>query len=123
MKKILLSLGLLIFLFSSCDRVENPIPNDLGNYDVALFPGNYGTEYSYPTFGQNTNTNVNVLLEDYTGHQCGNCPVGASIAESIEDANNGRVIVVSEHAGAGGISQFQRVYTPMSHPLNLLKWW
>lgn len=98
--------------FSACDRVENPIPNDLGNYDISLFPGNYATEYSYPTFGTNTNTNLNVLLEDYTGHLCGNCPAGATIAKSIEDANPGRVFAMSVHAGAGGISGFQETHKP-----------
>jgi hypothetical protein len=98
--------------FASCDRVENPIPGDAANYDITLFPGNYAAQYNYPTFGANNNSNVNVLIEDYTGHQCGNCPAGAIAAKGVEDANPGRVIVVSEHAGYGGISQYQRIHTP-----------
>ena len=112
MKHIIFCMAIFIFMLSACDRVENPIPYDIGNYDISLFPGNYATDYNYPTFGPNNNTNVNVLLEDYTGHQCGNCPDGAATAKGIADANPGRVIVISEHAGAGGISQYQRVHTP-----------
>ncbi len=112
MRKLLFYLSIFAFISTACDRVENPIPNDLGNYDVTLFPGNYATEYSYPSFGANTNSNVNVLIEDYTGHKCGNCPQGAMVAKALEDANPSRIIAISEHAGAGGVSQFQRVNTP-----------
>ena len=101
-----------LFFFFACDRVENPIPQNSGAYDISLYPGNYATDYNYPSFGTNSNTNLNVLLEDYTGHQCGNCPIAGTNAKNIEAANNGRVIVVSEHAGAGGISQYQRIHVP-----------
>ena len=110
MKKVLLFI-LTVSLFFSCDRVKNPIPIDSANYDITLFPGNFATEYNYPSFGQNNNTNVNVLIEDYTGHQCGNCPQAAVVAKNIETANPGRVFVISEHAGTGGISQYQRWHT------------
>ena len=111
MKKVLLIIA-SVALFYSCDRVKNPIPIDSANYDITLFPGNFATQYNYPSFGTNNNTNVNVLIEDYTGHQCGNCPQAAVVANNIENANPGRVFVISEHAGTGGISQYQRWYTP-----------
>lgn len=40
-----------------------------------------------------------VLLEDYTGQTCGNCPAANAIAGSIKDAHAGRVIVMEVHAG------------------------
>lgn len=112
MKYIVFYFLALVLVISSCDRVENPIPVDKANYDITLFPGNYATEYNYPTFGTNNNTNVNVLIEDFTGHQCGNCPPAAVVAKNIEAANPGRVFSISEHAGYGGVSQYQRSYTP-----------
>jgi hypothetical protein len=112
MRKLLVLLIGSSLLFNACDRVKNPIPIDSANYDVSLFPGNYATEYNYPSFGTNSNTNVNVLIEDYTGHQCGNCPVAAIVAKNIEAANPGRVFAISEHAGAGGVSQYQLRYQP-----------
>lgn len=39
------------------------------------------------------------LLEDYTGHQCGNCPAAALVAESIYKQYKGKVVVVAVHAG------------------------
>ncbi len=112
MKQSLFYLLAAAVIFASCDRVKNPIPVDAANYDITLFPGNYATEYNYPSFGINNNNNVNVLIEDYTGHQCGNCPAAGTVGKNIEDANPGRVFTISEHAGYGGVSQYQRIHTP-----------
>jgi hypothetical protein len=112
MKKLPLFFLAAALLFGACDRVENPIPLDAANYDITLFPGNYASDYNYPSFGPNNNSNLNVLIEDYTGHQCGNCPQAAVAGKNIENANPGRVFCISEHAGNGGISQYQRWYTP-----------
>ncbi len=40
-----------------------------------------------------------VLLEDYTGHFCTNCPDAAIIAKTLDASNHGKVIVMSVHAG------------------------
>lgn len=98
---IIATSGLFI---GSCDKVENPIPEDLfAGYDTTLYPGNY-SEYlanDYPSFTQNTNTLRNVLIEDYTGHTCFNCPDAATEAESIHDADPSRVFIATIHAGSG----------------------
>ncbi|MCX6140976.1 MAG: Omp28-related outer membrane protein [Candidatus Kapabacteria bacterium] len=39
----------------------------------------------------------NVLLEDYTGHTCGNCPAAADVAKEIVKKNPGRVLVLAVH--------------------------
>jgi hypothetical protein len=59
MRKLLVLLLGSSLLFNACDRVKNPIPIDSANYDVSLFPGNYATEYNYPSFGTNSNRAVN----------------------------------------------------------------
>lgn len=40
-----------------------------------------------------------ILLEDYTGHTCSNCPLAAITAKKIKDDSKGRVIVMGVHAG------------------------
>lgn len=40
-----------------------------------------------------------VLLEDYTGHKCVNCPEAAITARSLEELHEGRLIVMAVHAG------------------------
>ncbi len=94
---------------TACDKVEFPnvIITDL---DTNLYPGNF-IDYEYPTFDENTNTLRNVVIADYTGHQCPFCPPAATIAEEIEDAQPGRVFVATIHASAepGGAGSFQAV--------------
>ena len=40
-----------------------------------------------------------VLLEDYTGHTCGNCPKAATAAEAAAQLYGDKVIVLGVHAG------------------------
>jgi hypothetical protein len=40
-----------------------------------------------------------VLLEDYTGHKCVNCPEATLIAHNLEALYDGRLIVMAVHAG------------------------
>ena len=45
-------------------------------------------------------SNKNVLLEEYTGINCGYCPDGHRIANEIAAAHPGRVFVINVHAGS-----------------------
>ena len=50
----------------------------------------------------------NVLLEDYTGHLCGNCPEAADVAHDIQELyGKDRVVVIGVHSGP-----FARVSLP-----------
>ncbi len=82
MKKIILILTAFVVIFiSSCDKVTNPIVNN----GASTAP---------------TNTDVRkVLLEDYTGQKCGNCPPAATTAENIYKQYPGKVVVIAIHAG------------------------
>lgn len=108
---VYLFLSTLIFSgFYSCDKVENAYKPGIDlSIDTSYYPGNWSTYEStiWPQFSPNTNTNRNVLIEDYTGHKCNNCPTAATTAHNIEVANPGRVFVAGIHAGPGGITSFQ----------------
>jgi hypothetical protein len=97
----------LIFALSlgSCDKVDNPIKPS-ADLDSTLFPGDWN-DYVVPLFTANTNTTKNVLIEDYTGHLCGNCPDAGVEATNIEGANPERIYVASVHASPSGLSPFQ----------------
>lgn len=112
-KTILLGVIGLAFL-QSCDKVDNAydpyIPST--DLDYSLYPGGGEQDYldnEWPTFSANTNTDRNILVEDYTGHQCVNCPEAAVIAEDIKDANPGRAFIASIHASPEGAGAFQAV--------------
>lgn len=110
MKRIIIIVFVGVFgLFQlACDKVDQPIKPEV-LLDTTIFPGNWENDYPEIAWTPNLNTNRNIMLEDYTGHKCPNCPAAATIAENIEDANPGRVFVSSVHAGIGGISSFQEI--------------
>ncbi len=43
--------------------------------------------------------NQNVLIEDYTGHTCVNCPGAAETAHEIKELCEERVVIIAVHAG------------------------
>lgn len=91
MKPAIFFVAALALLASSCDRIkpeELIVPNDNGfRSDL----------YEVPTFAANTDLTKYILLEEYTGHLCSNCPGAALIA--TEMASNPQVILMGVHAG------------------------
>ena len=117
MKKYSLILILAAVTLFSCDKVDKPfMPGVSTDLNTSLFPGDWNT-YPWPTFGPNTNTNRNVLIEDFTGHKCVYCPGAAIVAKDIEDLNPSCVFVASVHASPGGIGPFQS--TDAQYPVDL----
>lgn len=110
MKKYLFGLLALGFVIASCDKVEDPYPAGISQGDYDLYPDGDSVHYAanaWPTFTANTNTDRNVLIEDYTGHQCTFCAPAADAAEAIKVANPNRVVVMAVHAGPNGVGSFQ----------------
>ncbi|MGV6862419.1 MAG: Omp28-related outer membrane protein [Putridiphycobacter sp.] len=97
-------------IFTSCDKVEQPVKPVI-EIDTTLFTDGNWADYPWPEFPANTNTDRNVLIEDFTGHKCIACPAAAELARQIEDANPGRVFVVSIHAGPNGNNTLQEPAT------------
>ena len=46
----------------------------------------------------------NVLLEDFTGQRCVNCPRGSEVIEQLQEAYPERLIAVGIHGGPLGFS-------------------
>jgi hypothetical protein len=72
---------LYAFFIQSCDKLEAP-------YAVVKKPG-----------GDTTMVQRKVLLEDYTGHKCVNCPEASEAAHVLENSYGGKLIVMAVHAG------------------------
>lgn len=86
MKKMSIILALLIvsaLLIPSCDIVEEPY----------LVPVNGGTG---PGPGDNIRK---VLLEDYTGQKCPNCPEAAEVAHNLKTIYGDQLVILTVHAG------------------------
>lgn len=70
------------FFLGACDKIEEPFIKKI-TIDT-------------------TDTNQvikRVLLEDYTGHNCVNCPKAAKIAHDLKETYGDRLIVLAIHAG------------------------
>jgi hypothetical protein len=88
-KAIVIAVPLAVLLFSSCDKIKEP-------YALARHGNITDTVMDW----QDTVIPLKrVLLEDYTGHKCPNCPAAATIAHSQEENYNGKLIVLAVHAG------------------------
>lgn len=92
MKHIITLVLATLLVLTSCDVVDAPYEKN--------------PEPPYDTVLKDTSTVVvrtgglqNVLLEDYTGHTCVNCPAAADVAKGIYEKNKSRVAVVAIHAG------------------------
>lgn len=57
-----------------------------------------------------------VLLEDYTGQRCPNCPEGTRIVEQLTEQYGDRFIAVSIHAGDFGVPVGYKRYTGLMQP-------
>ncbi len=109
-----------LFLNSSCDHVTNPFPpTSINDLDTNLYPGNW-VDYvnnEWPVFSANQNSDRNILIEDFTGHQCIYCPAAANLAHALHEANPLRVFPMSIHAGPTGIGDFQ-IVSPPEYPMD-----
>ena len=113
-------LGLfLVNVTSSCDKVKNPYPRQFVDIDTTLLAGMTLKEYKntlWIDFSPNLNVTRNVLIEDFTGHKCVNCPNAAKAARLIESSNKNRVFIASIHSGPNGTTGFQSTSgTAFSH--------
>lgn len=71
-----------VAIFSvSCDKIE----------------GSYTEEIS--TEGNESDTIRKVLLEDYTGHTCPNCPLAHTVIDDLHDRYGDRMVTVAIHTG------------------------
>ena len=87
--KNLILIAITLIAFSSCDKVTEPYEKVTGGVDTALCPE--------PTFPPNTNTKRNVLIEDFTGHYCNNCPAAAYIIDTMKQNRGNQIVAIAVH--------------------------
>ncbi|HRW70335.1 Omp28 family outer membrane lipoprotein [Lentimicrobium sp.] len=80
-----------IALISSCDKIEEPFTKKTGSLDTAACP--------VPEFPAVTAVQKRVLLEDYTGHTCVNCPKAAKLAHDLKEVHGDKLVLLAVHAG------------------------
>lgn len=94
-----------VIFFYSCDYVDNPVPTTNVNIvDTATCPA--------PVFPILTTHTKKILIEDFTGQTCPNCPNAARKLYKLDTANPGKVIGLGIHVG--DFAKPNPVYYPAS---------
>lgn len=90
-KFILLNIFILLgSCFLSCDKIEGPFKETVVNDNASCPSGIFASE----------SVVKKVLLEEFTGHSCGNCPASHEISTSLKQLYGNRLIILSVHAGS-----------------------
>lgn len=96
MKKIFVfSLLIGTWVLSSCDKVK--FPNPASESAITAVDT---TKASVITRSLKNVNYKKVLIEDYTGHKCGNCPQAAVEADKIKNQMGDSVTILAIHAGS-----------------------
>ncbi len=83
----------VLLVFTSCDKIDEPvIIIDEQNITDGLLDDNF-------IMDSVTVTRKQVLLEDFTGHKCVNCPEAALAAQALAEELNHKLVIYSIHAG------------------------
>lgn len=94
------SLVVAVCIFS-CDKVDKPLEQQ-NNSTTTTGGTTTGGSNPYTFYSKNNASKSNfkkVLLEDYTGHQCGNCPPAALVADNLGDQYKDTLVAIAVHAG------------------------
>jgi thiol-disulfide isomerase/thioredoxin len=91
-KKYILSV-LVITAFIACDKVDAPYKETVAPPPVDTSTNNNND--TTPVFDEVRK----VLIEDYTGHQCGNCPLAAEKLDELKNTYGNQVVPMAVHAG------------------------
>lgn len=117
MKTSFFSMVVLIALLVACDKVDQPVPKASGGLDWSLYPEGDSAHYAanyWPEFTQNTNTQRNVIIEDFTGHKCGPCYNTLNTVHNKVNENPEHIFAAAIHAGPSenGMTDYQQVESP-----------
>jgi len=91
MKNFLLFGVGLALLIGSCKEIGPAI--DLKPKDVNDFDTTYTETVPAPQAKK-------ILIEEYTGVQCPNCPAGAQVLRTYDEAHPDKIVIVALHSGA-----------------------
>ncbi len=91
MMKSLFYIALVVVFFYSCEEVGPPINLKENPVDTTLVDTSFIDDHSA------TPDQKNVLIEDFTGVNCPNCPKAAAKIDELKTQYPGRIVAVSIH--------------------------
>ena len=90
MKKSIFFIVITVILYTSCDIIETPYISDSGSVEVNV---------EFPALNTDSVCRK-VLIEEYTGHRCLNCPTGHERLSQLFNVYGDSLIAVCIHAGS-----------------------
>ena len=87
---IVLALILGVFMFTACDKVDGPFYEVLTQEDVTV---------TFPDIDP-ASVYRKMLVEEFTGHRCTNCPQGHQILENLHEQYGDTLVTVGIHSGS-----------------------
>ena len=91
-------LGISSALFTACDYVDMPIPAAEEKPALSTALALDSAEAAHDSIHGPVTPVQKVLLEDYTGHRCGNCPGAAIVARNQKAKYGDSLVVMAVHA-------------------------
>lgn len=90
MKKSTILIVILACLTWACDKIDGPYISNEGGSD---------TEVEFPDL-EASDLYRRILVEEYTGHRCSNCPNGHAKLQELHDIYGDTLVIVGIHAGS-----------------------
>lgn len=98
MKKGLFVAGsAMLFLLNACTEIGPAIDLTPKNTDTSFKERAFDTTY---TEAAPTPQAKKILIEEYTGVQCPNCPAGTTILKNYDAAHPDKIVIVALHSGS-----------------------
>lgn len=91
MKKTIFLFSAITIAITSCDKINNPIPDNFVGTEGIIWDDSLHTETS-PTVR-------NIVIEEFTGQKCTYCPDGAREIARLDSIHTTQFIPVAIHAG------------------------
>ncbi len=106
MKKYYIQIIAIIFLFgiSACNKIERPEAPTQGLETNEI----NGDTVTFPTLGT---TIQKIILEEFTGHKCVNCPDGHKRAANLKTRYGDTLVLMAIHAGVFSNPEPSTIYT------------
>jgi len=92
MKKTLFLFSIIALAFASCDKIDDPTPNN--------FVGTEGIIWDDSLYIESSTSMRKIIIEEFTGQLCTYCPDGAREIERLDSIYTNQFIPISIHAGA-----------------------
>lgn len=96
-KSLFIIAGTLLFFMNACKEIGPAIDFTPKDVDTAFKEREYDTSYMQQSVPDAQEKKM--LVEDYTGVKCVNCPTGTKILKNYDEQHPNKIVIVGLHGG------------------------